>query len=168
MDGRAAFTPACALAKLQNMDLNTLRVSGIAVSGALIAGAIYIASTAPRVSNRAPTTPAATVNEAPPPRVSSEPRAFAISFRGDGPLARAQRLAMRGGSEQAAQRQVERALARQHAFRGLCFDHFAARGDVVVRACTPTGTGWVARLRAVPAVTNVDPIAQLTHDGRGD
>jgi hypothetical protein len=152
-----------------NMDLNTLRVSGIAVSGALIAGAIYVASTAPRVSDRAPAAPPVAVNEAPPPRVSSEPQAFAVSFRGDGPLARAQRLAMRGGREQAARRQVERALARQHAFRGLCFDHFTPRGDIVVRdGAGATGTDWQTRLRAVPAVTNVDATTQLTQDGGGD
>jgi hypothetical protein len=84
-------------------------------------------------------------------------------------MARAQRLAMRGGHEREARRQVERALARQRAFRGLCFDHFTARGDVVLRACTSAaGTDWSVRLRTIPAVTNVDAIAQLPQDGRGD
>lgn len=149
------------------MDLNTLRVSGIAVSGVLIAGAIYIASSAPRVSEQArATAPEPAILT---PRPSILPQAFAVSFRGDGPLARAQRLAMRGGHDHAAQRQVERALARQRAFRGLCFDHFTARGDVVVRACMPaTGIDWSARLRSMPAVTNVDATAQSTQDGRGD
>jgi len=149
------------------MDLRALRISGMVVSGALIGGAVIIAMTARPV---APPRPA----PAPPPvaapiQPASEPAGFAVSFRGDGPLARAQRVAMRGGREQLARRQVERALARQRAFRGLCFDHFAARGDVVVRACAPTaGTDWAARLRAVPAVSNVDPTPQLTHDGAGD
>lgn len=149
------------------MDLNTLRTSGIAVSGALIAGAIYIASTAPHVSGRAPAAPASV--QAAPAQTSSAPQAWALSLRGDGPLARAQRLAMRGGHARAAQRQAERALARQRAFRGLCFDRFSARGDVVVRACAPTaGTDWAARLRASPAVTNVDAADQLPQDGHGD
>jgi hypothetical protein len=151
------------------MDLSTLRMTGIAVSGALIAGAIYLASTAPRVSVHVRAAPNAPLSATPPANVSTVPQAFAVSFRGDGPLARAQRRAMRGGREQGARRQVERALARQRAFRGLCFDHFAARGDVVVRACTPAaGTNWSARLNAVPAVTNVDATPQLTQDGRGD
>jgi hypothetical protein len=146
------------------MDLNTLRVSGIAVSGALIAGAVYLASTAPRASEQLRVTAPGPAGATLPPSVS-EPQAFAVSFRGDGPLARAQRLAMRGGREQAARRQVERALVRQRAFHGLCFDHFTRRGDVVVRACTPaTGTDWSARLRAVPAVTNIDATPQLTQD----
>jgi hypothetical protein len=149
------------------MDLHALRISGIVVSGALIGGAVIIALTARPVAppRPAPAPPAVTT----PVQPASEPAGFAISFRGDGPLARAQRAAMRGDREQVARRQVERALARQRAFRGLCFDHFTARGDVVVRACAPTtGTDWAARLRAVPAVTNVDPTTQLTHDGRGD
>jgi hypothetical protein len=109
------------------------------------------------------------MSAAPRPNDSITPQAFALSFRGDGPLARAQRLAMRGGREQAARRQVERALARQRAFRGLCFDHFTARGDVVVGACTQTaGSDWRSRLSAVPGVANVDATAQLTQDGRGD
>ena len=136
------------------MDLNTLRLSGIAVSGALIAGALYIATTAPRAPE--PPRPVAPAS-APPPAPAAQPAAFALSFRGDGPLARAQRLAMRGGHESVARRQVERALARQRAFRGLCFDHFTPRGDVVVRDCVQaTETDWVARLRAAPAVANVD------------
>src|SRR5689334_16731186 len=110
------------------MDLRALRISGIVVSGALIGGAVLIAMTARPAVRPAPAAPpVASVQPAP------RPAAYAISFRGDGPLARAQRLAMRGGNERAVQRQVERALARQRAFRGLCFDHFAQRGDVVVR-----------------------------------
>jgi hypothetical protein len=147
------------------MDLNTLRVSGIAVSGALIAGAIYVASTSP--VRQQPLQIRSVVEV--PRAVPLGPQAFAVSFRGDGPLARAQRLAMRGGHERAARRQAERALARQRAFSGLCFDHFTPRGEVVVRTCVPgTSTDWVTRLRTVPAVTNVDAAPQLTQDGRGD
>ena len=145
------------------MDLGALRISGIVVSGALISGAVFIAATVREPGPLAPppaTTPALQTNR---------PNAFAVSFRGDGPLARAQRLAMRGGHERVAQRQVERALTRQRAFRGLCFDHFAVRGDVVLRPCAQSaGTDWAARLRAVPAVRNVDATAQLPQDGRGD
>ena len=149
------------------MDLNTLRISGIAVSGALIAGAIYVATMAPRALGHANVVAPVLVSAAPTP--PSAPQAFAISFRGEGPLARAQRLAMRGGQARVARVQVERALARQRAFRGLCFDHFAPRGDVVARSCTGAdGTDWLAHLRTVPAVTNVDVTTQLTQDGRGD
>jgi hypothetical protein len=149
------------------MDLNTLRVSGIAVSGALIAGAIYVAATAPSVPERTAVVAPAPVSTGLTP--AAAPQVFALSFRGDGPLARAQRLAMRGGHTRVARRQVERALARQRAFSGLCFDHFSPRGDVVIRTCVPgTATDWVTRLRTVPAVTNVDAAPQLTQDGRGD
>jgi hypothetical protein len=147
------------------MDLRALRISGIIVSGALIGGAALYAMTAPPVTHRAATPHApALVHQTNPPA------AFAISLRGDGPLARAQRLAMRGGREASARRQVERELARQSAFRGLCFDHFAPRGDIVLRACNAgtTGADWQARLRTMPAVTNVDALQQLTQDGRGD
>ncbi|MBI3439806.1 MAG: hypothetical protein HY054_14360 [Proteobacteria bacterium] len=148
------------------MNIRALRISGIIVSGALIGGAVFIAMTAHVPRQLAPT------SSGPAPAVihhTSPPTAFAVSFRGDGPLARAQRLAMRGGRESTARRQVERALARQRAFRGLCFDHFATRGDVVLRACASAGgTDWAARLRAVPAVTNVDAASQLPQDGHGD
>jgi len=143
------------------MDLRALRMSGIVVSGALIGGAALFA-----MSARPPAYSSATEAQ-----VASRvrPTAFAFSLRGDGPLARAQRLAMRGGHEAAAHRQIEHELSRQSAFRGLCFDRFTPRGDIVVRACEGTAVGdWQARLRAMPAVTNVDPIDQTTQDGRGE
>ncbi len=163
-----------------DMDLSALRISGIVVSGALIGGAVLFAMAA-----RPPARPLPRSGPAPaaapaqhPTQQSRQAGAYAISLRGDGPLARAQRLAMRGGRESAARRQVERELARQRAFGGLCFDRFTRRGDIVVHACAP-GTGnlgesvgenvdWRARLRAMPAVTNVDDVSQLTHDQRGD
>ena len=150
------------------MVLNALRVSGIAVSGALIAGAVYVAATAPARTPERTHQGEPAPNPTPPP-ASARVDAFAISLRGDGPLARAQRLAMRGGHARIARAQVERALARQHAFRGLCFDRFTPRGELVVRACArATRTDWSARLRGTPAVANVDPAPQFTQDGRGD
>lgn len=147
------------------MDLRALRISGIAVSGALIGGAVLFA-----MSARPPTSsPPHQAPVAPPVQPAAQPAAFAISLRGDGPLARAQRLAMRGGHETGARRQVERELARQRAFRGLCFERFTPRGDIVVRTCEGTvGADWQARLRALPAVTNVDGPSQLAQDERGD
>lgn len=144
------------------MDLRALRMSGIVVSGALIGAATLFAMSA-QAPQRAP--PVQT-----PPSLAqpNRPIAYAISLRGDGPLARAQRLAMRGGREAAARRRVERALERERAFRGLCFDRFTQRGDIVVRACEGTARlDWQARLRANPAVTNVDALVQLTQEGRG-
>ena len=147
------------------MDLRALRISGIVVSGALIGGAALFA-----ISSKAPAThPAAQTPVTTPAPSIARPPSFAISLRGDGPLARAQRLAMRGGREGAARRQVERQLARQRALRGLCFDRFAPRGDIVVHACEGTADAdWQARLRAMPSVTNVDPIHQTPQDTRGD
>ena len=145
------------------MDFRALRISGIVASGTLIGGAVLFALTArpPARPTQAPATA--------PVQSDAQPAAFAMSLRGDGPLARAQRLAMRGGRETAARRQVERELARQRAFRGLCFERFAPRGDIVVRACEGTADAdWEVQLRAIPAVTNVDPIHQTTQDERGD
>jgi hypothetical protein len=149
------------------MDLRALRISGIVASGALIGAALILAMTA-RPAARAPPRPPAPATAAPQPIAA--PAAFAISLRGEGPLARAQRLAMSGGRDGAARRRVERELARQRAFRGLCFQQFSARGDIVVRICGQgtTSVDWRARLRAMPAVTNVDAAGQLTQDQRGD
>ena len=147
------------------MDLRALRMSGIVVSGALIGGAALFAMSArPPATRPPPQTPVTA-----PVQATARPLAFAISLRGDGPLARAQRLAMRGGRESAARRQVERELARQSAFRGLCFERFTPRGDIVVHTCEGTAdTDWQAQLRTISAVTNVDPIRQTTQDTRGD
>ena len=149
------------------MDLRALRLSGIVVSGALIGAAAILAMTGRPAPRPAPAPEAPATAQSPQ---TSQPAAFAISLRGEGPLARAQRLAMRGGREAAAARRVERELARQHAFRGLCFRHFSPRGDIVVRICGqgPARVDWLARLRAMPAVTNVDAVSQLTQDRRGD
>ena len=150
------------------MDLRALRLSGIVVSGALIGAAAILAMTARPALRPAPAPAAHATNAAPPQR--AQPAAFAISLRGEGPLARAQRLAMRGGRDAAAARRVERELARQRAFRGLCFQRFTPRGDIVVRICGQgtASVDWPARLRAMPAVTNVDAVSQLTQDRRGD
>jgi hypothetical protein len=149
----------------RRMNLRALRISGIIASGALIAGAVLIAMTVRPAARPAPPAP-----NAPATAPASQPAAFAISLRGDGPLARAQRLAMRGGHDTAARSRAEHELERQRAFRGLCFVRFTPRGDIVVRACD-AGTAdadWQARLRAIPAVTSVDALRQLTQDGPGD
>ena len=160
------------------MDLRALRLSGIVVSGALIGAAAILAMSgrpavrpapgqhAPARLSPAPLSP----SQSAPPQQRREGAAFAISLRGAGPLARAQRLAMRGGREAQAARRVERELGRQRAFRGLCFQHFTPRGDIVVHICgrQTEGVDWRARLRAMPAVTNVDAASQLTQDQRGD
>src|SRR5262249_29712558 len=151
---RLGFTGAGPAATFRVMDLGALRISGIVVSGALIGGAALFAMSA-RAPTRSPRPQAPAIAALQQP---AAPAAFAISLRGDGPLARAQRLAMRGSREAAARRRVERELLRQRAFAGLCFDRFTPRGDIVVRACEGTlRADWQARLRAMPALTNVDP-----------
>jgi hypothetical protein len=143
------------------MDISAWRITGIIVSGALVGGAALYAMTAPPVAPvRGRTAPAASTPAA---------VAYAISLRGEGPLARAQRLAMLGGYEAAARRQVERELARQQSFRGLCFERFTPRGDIVLRPCGGTrGADWQARLRAIAAVSNVDAVSQAAQEGRGE
>lgn len=154
------------------MDLRALRISGIVASGALIGAAAIVAMTGRPGLRPAPASPAPAI-AAPAiaaPAPNTQPTAFAISLRGEGPLARAQRLAMSGGRDAAAARRVARELGRQRAFRGLCFQRFTPRGDIVVHICGQgtANVDWPARLRAMPAVTNVDAAGQLTQDRRGD
>jgi hypothetical protein len=141
------------------MDVNALRTWGIIASSAVIAVSLYIAATA-----HAPAPPVL-----PPPAVAHAPAAdalIAISVRGEGPLARAQRLAMRGRTALAAHR-ARAALARQTAFDGLCFAGFTRRNEIALRACgAPSDSAaLLTRLRAMPAIANVDAEAQLPHDG---
>jgi hypothetical protein len=143
------------------MGFRALRLSGIALSGALIGGAALFAMSAKPTNQPRPHAPT-------PVTAATQASVFAVSLRGDGPMARAQRLAMRGGQETAAGRQVERQLMRQRAFRGLCFQGFTRRGDIIVRMCREENSGadWQARLRAMPAVTNVEPLDQSAEQGR--
>ncbi len=99
------------------MDVNALRIWGIAVTGALMAGALAIAF---QPQTRAQAQPRAVAQLA-----QMEARAahvgFIVRFRGAGPIARAQGQAARGQIAQ-AQRQVEAQLGRQRAFAGLSRD----------------------------------------------
>lgn len=159
------------------MDANALRTWGIAVGAAALAGALALAN----LDDSAPPGPATAIVPMPP--VSSEPQAvfepaqvygpaaasnepigFLVRFEGNGPLGRAQALAARGRSSQ-AQRAAEQALARQRAFRGLCFDRFTVGGaEMVLRSCAPVAAGqraqltatWLSRLRDMPAVAYAD------------
>jgi len=118
---------------------------GIAISGALIAAALYVAITAPpprRASAVPPSAPAA----AEPPAAAA-PATLIVHFRGHGPLARAERARARV--------RVAAELRRQRAFRGACFERFDPRG-VVLRSCSDAPLA-AARLRAMRAVARVEP-----------
>lgn len=146
------------------MDVNALRVWGIAVSGALMAAALAIAFTA-----RESQTPALTAMGEPagaPSQVmaADAPVEFIVRFRGGGPIARAQARAEQGDLQR-AQREVERQLVRQRAFAGLCFERFTLGGaEIVLRACQAIAaeerasvqTRWAERLRGMRAVDYVD------------
>jgi hypothetical protein len=152
------------------MNANALRTWGIAVSAALMTGALAIALQPP---------PAAEAQSerfqlAQTP-VQAAPISFLVRFTGSGPIARAQRQAARG-DVQAAQRQLEIQLRRQQAFRGLCFDRFTAgAAEVVLRTCAaivPSERAneqarWLAQLRAMRAVAYVDVNAEATQQRAG-
>jgi hypothetical protein len=144
------------------MDVNALRTWGIIASSAVIAISIYLAVSAPAPAPERGAAPAPAPQPVPP---ADAP--IAISVRGDGPLARAQRLAMRGRTVSAARR-AEAALARQPAFGGLCFAGFTQRNEIALRPCGADRAALLARLRAMRAIAHVDPDVQLTHDGGGD
>ncbi|MGD9967339.1 MAG: hypothetical protein AB7T59_12510 [Hyphomonadaceae bacterium] len=148
------------------MDVNAMRTWGIAVSGAMLAGALAIAwqPQAPAVAGpqRAAQTAQADIEPA--------PVGFIVRFRGQGPIARAQAQAARGLTGP-AQRQVELQLRRQSAFSGLCFDRFTVGGaEIVLRTCEAVAASersvvqqrWGARLRAMRTVEYVDVNATVT------
>ena len=137
------FTRAAGAAKFPLMNLNAVRLSGIAASTLLIAACLYLGVTAPAA-------PASTL-EAAPARAP-----IVIGLRGDGPLARAQRLARQGAAE--AEERARAAIARQRDFGGLCFAGFTERQDIILRACGPgpARAVLIARLRAMDAITYVD------------
>lgn len=147
------------------MDVNAHRTWGIAVTGALMAGALLFALQ--------PETHA----EAEPQAVAQMAQAqtdvayvgFIVKFRGSGPIARAQALAGRGQLAQ-AQRQVEVQLNRQTWAAGLCFDRFTVGGaEIVLRTCEAVAASernavqqsWGTRLRAMRAVEYVDANATV-------
>lgn len=148
------------------MDVNAHRTWGIAVTGALMAVALFIALQPDSAANTQPQ-PAAQIAQA---VQGASPVGFIVRFRGSGPIARAQAQAARGQAAQ-ARRQVEFQLRRQSAFRGLCFDRFTVGGaEMVLRTCEPVAASeravvqqsWGARLRAMRAVEYVDVNATVT------
>ena len=150
------------------MDVNALRVWGIAVSGALMVGALAIALQ-PEATAQAQR---AAARIAQGDTRAAAPVGFIVRFRGPGPIARAQAQAARGQTVQ-AQRQVELQLQRQSAFGGLCFDRFTVGGaEMVLRTCETVAASerasvqqrWGARLRAMRAVEYVDVNATVTQE----
>ncbi|MGD9980310.1 MAG: hypothetical protein AB7H66_00085 [Hyphomonadaceae bacterium] len=148
------------------MDVNALRTWGIAVSGAMLVGALAIAW---QPETRAAAQPQSVGEMA---QAEAAPVGFIVRFRGQGPIARAQAQAARGEIAQ-AQRQVEVQLQRQSAFSGLCFDRFTVGGaEMVLRTCEAVAASeragvqqrWGARLRAMRAVEYVDVNATVTQE----
>jgi hypothetical protein len=148
------------------MDVNALRISGIAVTGILMAVALVVAFD-PRTNAEAQPQGVAEIAQA---QTEASSVAFIVRFRGTGPIARAQAQAARGQIAQ-AQRQVEIQLQRQSAFAGLCFDRFTVGGaEMVLRTCEAVAASeragvqrsWGARLRAMRAVEYVDANATVT------
>lgn len=139
--------------------LNALRTWGMATSAVLMTGALALSWQAPPLAQA----------QSAVAQAQSAPLGFLVRFRGDGPIARAQRLATRGRVAEGT-RQVTRELARQTEFAGLCFDRFTAgAAEIVLRTCTPVpaseragvAQAWLVRLRAMPAVEYVDANAQV-------
>jgi hypothetical protein len=150
------------------MDVNALRTWGIAVTGALMVGALVIAFQ-PQTHAEAQMQGVAELAQA---QTSAAPVGFIVRFRGTGPIARAQAQAARGQLAQ-AQRQVTLQLQRQTAFSGLCFDRFTVGGaEMVLRTCEPVAASersavqqsWSTRLRAMRAVEYVDANATVTQE----
>ncbi|MGD9814232.1 MAG: hypothetical protein AB7Q23_01165 [Hyphomonadaceae bacterium] len=140
------------------MDVNAMRIWGIAVSAVLMTTALAM-SMQPRAEAQSAAPFEVAQVPAPPEYIG-----FIVRFRGEGPIARAQALAARGDQRQ-AQDQIEAQLVRQTAFRGLCFDRFTVGGaEVVLRSCQPVTASeraayqerWVRRLRAMRAVAYAD------------
>jgi hypothetical protein len=149
------------------MGVDALRTWGIAVSAAMMAGALAIAL---MPETRAAVQAAAHLSQA---ETRAAPVGFIVRFRGQGPIARAQARAGRGELGE-AQRQVEIQLRRQSAFSGLCFDRFTVGGaEIVLKTCDSVAASqrasvqqsWGARLRAMRAVEYVDVNATVTQQG---
>lgn len=171
------------------MDVNALRTWGIAASAAAIAALTTFALTArdepaaeaaqtetQGVAEIAQSASDDVVLEAADAAASprGEALGFLVRFRGQGPLARAQAEAAQG-QEQVAQRAIETQLARQAAFRGLCFDRFTVgAAEVVLRTCAVVpaaararmSQSWLRRLNAMPGVAYADANATVTQDRR--
>lgn len=171
-------------AKVRGMDANALRNWGLAVSAALFAAALALATLGPHDAPFAalarsgdaltpdPGDDDLTVAQTPVRGADTATVAFIVRFRGNGPLARAQALAARGQEGRAGQAATA-ALARQSAFAGLCFERFTVGGaETVLRSCDPVPAAdraqvqqrWLARLRSMRAVAYVDVNANVTQD----
>lgn len=132
------------------MDVNALRTWGMTVSAAAMAGALAIALMGePRVApDLLPTDSEA--------REAMGVLSFVVQFNGNGPVARAARAH--------DDRAIGLQLRRQYDLNGLCFDRFGYGAEVVLSACNfvapsereSTGQLWLARLRAMRAVSYVD------------
>jgi hypothetical protein len=142
------------------MDVQVLRFWGLIVGSALIAAALWIAALG---AERGPAQTAGP-GVAATAQAQSQPATFLVSFRGSGPIARAQSDARRGRLERAGRR-VEIELQRQSAFVGLCFDRFTAdAAEVVLRTCEPVAAQersaiearLLSRLRSMRAVAYAD------------
>lgn len=156
------------------MDVNALRTWGIAVSGALMVGALALAAQpSPQAEARQALEPGSfEVAQAP---AQAAPVAFLVRFQGSGPIAQAQARAARG-QVQSAQRTVEAQLRRQSAFAGLCFGRFTVgAAEIVLRSCEAV-TGheraayqarWLARLQAMRAVAYADANASVSPERAG-
>lgn len=144
------------------MNWETLRLGGVAASAAVIAWCIAMSLAASEAARAQSAAPVLAQTTQAPTHV-----AFLVRFRGEGPIARAQRDAARGRTQQ-AQAIVEAQLRRQTPFNGLCFDRFTVgAAEIVLRSCEPvTMTDraayqqrWTARLDAMGSVEYVDPNA---------
>lgn len=165
------------------LDAKLLRAAGIVVGSAAMTISLVVAALN---GHPAPVTDEAPVVARPlPPATPAEPQpvfepaaggeetggqagegnvSFLVRFRGEGPIARAQAQAARG-DQAGARRTIEQALARQSAFRGLCFDRFTVgAAEIVLRACAPVPATererltarWLARLRRLASVEYAD------------
>jgi hypothetical protein len=165
-------------AKVRRMDVNALRTWGIAVSSALMVGALALAAQpSPRADAQGVEQPVLEpggfeIAQAP---AQAAPVAFLVRFQGSGPIARAQTRAARGQTT-AAQRSLEAQLRRQSAFSGLCFDRFTVgAAEVVLRSCEPVAAHerasyqarWLARLQAMRAVAYADGNATASPERAG-
>lgn len=134
--------------------METLRFWGLVVGSALIAFALWVAALGPERRAVQATIPLAAQSGA------ASPISFQVRFRGVGPIARAQAFAEEG-KVAVAQRRIERELARQSAFDGLCFERFNAAGAaIVLQTCEPVASEaradaasyWLSRLRDMRAI----------------
>lgn len=142
------------------------RLWGIVVSAAIMLIAVWLAAPwrAPMASGESYGIAQLAQAREPTPVVTPAPVGFIVRFRGSGPIARAQALAVRGREAEAA-RMIQAQLARQASFSGLCFDRFTlGAAEVVLRSCsdvpaserTTFQTRWLARLNAMRAVEYAD------------